>query len=414
MCYDAKELKKRGYSILRFFIRTVLENVITVFFVIWLFLIVLWAAKFSTYRRRKKNKKPRIIWGPTPILTIAVSSRAEKELGYESNTLVYQPYYLTENFDYNLEKYYKILWLRPLVPWLVFMWALIKYDVFHYFFYRGFLFPHKGKGINRLELPILKLGGKIIVVSAYGGDVRYEKKCRSGGKYNCCIDCKQRMIACVCDEELAISNVNYVNRYADVTLSMGDMVEYTPGSKNDVFYWPIDLGEVKYVGVRTTNDPPIKIVHASNHRHFKGTKYLVSAVEDLNKKGYPVDLHLVEGVPNKVARELYRDADIVAEQFIIGWHGYFAVESMALGKPVVCFIRKPEDYLPKNIECPIVNANPDNLEKRLIWLIENPDIRVELGKKGRAYVEQVFGMDRVGERLDGIYKILWEDLRIRR
>jgi len=401
-------MKSKGHPPSIYFIQMLVEWPVAIFFLFWGSLIFFWPAKLFTFLRRRRGEKPRIIWGPTPVLTISVSSRAEKSLGYKSNTLVYQPYYLTENFDYNLEKYYKILWLKPLISWLVFIWAILKYDVFHYFFYRGFLMPHRGKGINRLELPLLKFAGKTLIVSAYGGDVRYEKKCRSGGRYNCCIDCNQKMIACICDEKLAISNVSYVNRYADITLSMGDMVEYTPGSKNDVFYWPIDLEQVKYVGVRSQNDPPIKIIHASNHRHFKGTKYLLSAVENLKKKGYPIDLNLIEGVSNKRARELYRSADIVAEQFIIGWHGYFAVESMALGKPVVCFIRKPEEYLPKYTECPIVNADPDHLEECLIWLIENPDIRVELGRKGRAYIEEVFAMDRVGERLDRIYQTLWQ------
>jgi len=403
----ARIKKRKEYSKIVYFLRWMVEWPFTVFFLFWFFLILFWPAKLVTSRRKERGEKPRIIWGPTPILTISVSSRAEKRLGYQSNTLVYQPYYITDNFDYNLEKYHKILWLRPLIPWLVFTWAMLKYDVFHYFFGRGFLMPHRGKRINRIELPILKLAGKVVVVSAYGGDVRYEKKCRSEGKYNCCIDCNQKMIACICDEKLAISNVNYVNRYVDIALSMGDMVEYTPGSKNDVFYWPIDLDEVKYVGVREQNDPPIIIIHASNHRQFKGTKYLISAVENLRNEGYPIELQLIEGVSNARARELYRNADIVAEQFIIGWHGYFAVEAMALGKPVVCYIRKPKEYLPKDKECPIINADPDNLEDRLKWLIENPQIRAELGKKGRAYVEEVFALDRVGERLDTIYQTLW-------
>jgi glycosyltransferase involved in cell wall biosynthesis len=328
-------------------------------------------------------------------------------VGYQSETIVYETYYLSSEFDRDLGQFVRIRSLKPLITWLVFFWAVLRYDVFHFFFDRGFLFPHGRRGINRIELPLLKLAGKMVVVSAYGGDVRYESKSRSGGKYNCCMDCNQRMIACICDERLAVSNVNYINRYADLTLSMGDMVEYTPGSRNDVFYWSVDLDRVRYVGVREKNDPPIVIVHAPNHRQFKGTKYLTQTVERLKQKGYAIDLKLVERISNRRAMELYREADIVAEQFIIGWHGYLAVESMALGKPVVAFIRSPESYYPKNQDCPIVNANPDNLEERLTWLIENPAIRVDLAKKGRAYVEQVFSLDRVGKRLDDIYETLW-------
>ena len=79
---------------------------------------------------------------------------------------------------------------------------------------------------------------------------------------------------------------------------------------------------------------------------------------------------------------------------------------MALGKPVIAYIRKPEDYLPKGIECPIVSANPDYLKQSLITLIENPQLRYDLGVRGRRYVEQVFSLQHVGERMDRLYRQL--------
>lgn len=394
---------------MRLSLLTVVRWAISIFFLMWFVLVGMWLGRLTTYVRRKEGRRPRILWGSIPVLTISKNSRAERRFGYKSETIVYETYYLSEEFDYNLEKYARIGYLSVLIPWLVFHWAVLKYDVFQFFFDRGLLFAHGRRGFNRLELPLLKLAGKIVIVSAYGGDVRYERKSREGGDFNCCIDCDQKMIACMCDEWLAMSNVDYVNRYADMTLSMGDMVDYTPGSRNDVFYWSIDLDRVGFVGVREQNDPPIVIVHAPNHRQFKGTKYLIEAVGRLREKGYLIDLKFVEGIGNERALELYKQADIVAEQFIIGWHGYLAVEGMALGKPVVSFIRSPETYFPKDQDCPIVNANPDNLEERLTWLIENPQIRAELAVKGRAYVKEVFSSKRVGERLDQIYQSMWAD-----
>ena len=254
-------------------------------------------------------------------------------------------------------------------------------------------------------MPLLKLLGKKVIVSAYGADVRVERVTRALGTYNCCRDCTQRLVTCICDERKAARNLAHVRRYADLTLSMGDMIEYTPGSRNDVFYWAIDLKKWPFVGVSLASSP-VKVVHAPNHAQFKGTRYLVECVAQLQEEGYAVELILVQGLRNDEAMEHYKQADIVADQFLIGWHGNFAVEAMALGKPVIAYIRKPEDYLPKGIECPIVSANPDSLKHSLIMLIENPQLRYDLGVRGRRYVEQVFSLEQVGERMDRLYRQL--------
>ena len=44
-------------------------------------------------------------------------------------------------------------------------------------------------------------------------------------------------------------------------------------------------------------------------------------------------------------------------------------------------------------ECPILSATPENLISVLRELIINPDLRHELGKAGRAYVEKYHGLD---------------------
>jgi glycosyltransferase involved in cell wall biosynthesis len=397
-------MEKQSLLNLKYLLRQILIDLVSIPFVFCFFSIFLPIARIGGFCRRKKGTKFRSLWAPTPILTISTNSKAERLVGYESQSLVYQTYYLTDDFDYNLERFFRIPFFRMFVSWFVFLWAFVKYDVFHFFFDRGLLPAKAPRGINRLELPLLKMGGKKVIVSAYGGDVRYKSRCQTQGKYNCCIDCDQEFIACICSEGLAKSNINFINRYADITLSMGDMKEYTPGSRNDLFYWAIDLKGMEYVGARGENIFPIKIIHAPNHRQFKGTRYLVEAVDRLKKQGYEIELQLIEKIANREALQLYREADIIAEQFLIGWHGYLAVEGMALGKPVVCFIRKPNEDYPFGTDCPIVSADPDGLEETLLWLIQNPGVRMELGKKGRAYVEEVFSLESVGKRLDQLYQ----------
>src|SRR5207248_1810563 len=142
-----------------------------------------------------------------------------------------------------------------------------------------------------------------------------------------------------------------VRKYATGVFSMGDMIHYTPGSRNDLFFWPVDLGaeggakyDPRYPDPAGT--APVRVVHAPNHQGFKGTSYLAAAVRRLRDRGVPVELRLVERVPNREAIETYRGADVVFDQCLIGYHGYFAVEGMALGKPTVVFLRHPELYVP--------------------------------------------------------------------
>ena len=119
---------------------------------------------------------------------------------------------------------------------------------------------------------------------------------------------------------------------------------------------------------------------------------MIEACEQL-----PVDLDIVEGVHHEEARERYARADIVVDQLNAGWHGVFALEAMALGKPVVAHLdpetveQSAEGY---GIRVPIVPATKDDLAEALRPLVENPALRREIGAASRAYVEQVHDIDR--------------------
>jgi glycosyltransferase involved in cell wall biosynthesis len=110
-----------------------------------------------------------------------------------------------------------------------------------------------------------------------------------------------------------------------------------------------------------------------------------------------------------VARERYARADIVVDQLNAGWHGVFALESMALGKPVVAHL-KP-DVVERSaagygVRLPIVPATPETLVDALRPLVEQPALRREIGARSRAYVEQVHDIDRIADRLIDLYRSL--------
>jgi glycosyltransferase involved in cell wall biosynthesis len=159
-----------------------------------------------------------------------------------------------------------------------------------------------------------------------------------------------------------------------------------------------------FTPVPPSDNPRPLVVHAPSNRRKKGTQFVIDACAQL-----PVDLDIVEGVPHDVARERYAKADIVVDQLNAGWHGVFALESMALGKPVVTYLkpelvdRAAEGY---GIRLPIVPATKETLVDALRPLVEQPALRKEVGAASRAYVEQVHDIDRVADRLVDLYRSL--------
>jgi len=146
------------------------------------------------------------------------------------------------------------------------------------------------------------------------------------------------------------------------------------------------------------------VVHVPSNPMIKGTPDVLHIVEQLQAR-YPFDFRLIYNVPRDKALAIVRESDIVLDQFIIGSFGLVSLEAMALGKPALCYIRPSlVPLLPD--DCPIVNANLDNLAEILSGLLGDGALRRELGQKGRAYVEQHHDARRIAGHLIEIYQEL--------
>ncbi len=129
---------------------------------------------------------------------------------------------------------------------------------------------------------------------------------------------------------------------------------------------------------------------------------MIEACEQL-----PVELDIVEGVPHEEARDRYARADIVVDQLNAGWHGVFALESMALGKPVVTYL-KPDvvERSADGLRHPHADRARDRRRRsstRSARSSSNPRCAARSARQSRAYVEQVHDIDRVADRLVDLY-----------
>lgn len=148
------------------------------------------------------------------------------------------------------------------------------------------------------------------------------------------------------------------------------------------------------------------IVHSPSNLIVKGTSVVLKVIERLKTK-YDFEFILVHKMKRNEALNLMQRADIFLDQFILGHHGMATLEAMAFGKPVLCYIKPSmvEEYPP---DCPIINANPDNLADVLEPLLKDGRLRYEIGQRSRAYVEKYHDATKLAQKLVEIYRKLIE------
>ena len=290
--------------------------------------------------------------------------QALRRKGVDARLVVFERGKLHHEADWSLDRH------GPLPQKLVQQFAAFaklapRTDVFHFYF--GLTLIPKS-----VQFPLLEALRKKSVFHYLGSDIRGKSR-----------------------DELA-----YGTRADAEIVGSYDAIRWVPHAH--VIPPGLDLRE--FDPVPPSDNPRPLVVHAPSNREKKGTADVISALEGLD-----VDLDIVEGVPHEEARARYARADIVVDQLRAGWHGVFALESMALGKPVVTYLkpdvveRSAEGF---GIRIPIVPTTAETLARDIEPLVAQPALRKELGAQSRAYVEQVHDIDRVADRLLDVYRSL--------
>ncbi|MCW2763672.1 MAG: hypothetical protein JWR85_3873 [Marmoricola sp.] len=157
-------------------------------------------------------------------------------------------------------------------------------------------------------------------------------------------------------------------------------------------YCHISLAQWSPVYPQVDENQPLRIGHAPSHRGVKGTDLVLAAVGQLRAEGYKFELDLVEGISHEEARKRYERIDIMVDQLHAGWYGGLAVEAMALGKPVLVYIRDEDlQFIPAQMraDLPFIRVTADSISEGLRQALSMPrSALLELGRKSRAYVER--------------------------
>ena len=187
---------------------------------------------------------------------------------------MFTTYYITSDFDHNAFPLVANPACSTWFPNALFVWAMLRFDVFHFYFDGGLWSGMKIVPPARfVELPLLRLAGKRVIVSAYGADVRVKRYNDLYQPFNICNECPGVGVHCICDDR-DLSVARFTTDWANVSLAMGDMHDFVPGSRLDVPYWPIDTERIAAVGVQRDTDGPVRIAHSPNHRGVQGNEVL--------------------------------------------------------------------------------------------------------------------------------------------
>lgn len=350
---------------------------------------------------KKENRPPRILQ-ISPLTTKPyIMSRVFRKLGYPSDFLTigdpskYWLRYGEKGYDFNIDSTKRSYFIRPFYELFQFWKYATHYDVFHYHFLTSFfsLFCF-------CELKYLKKLGKKIVFHFSGCDIRDKETTIKKYELSCCTECDYPFEACT-----NVFKERYrrlAKKYGDLFLvTTPDLLQYIPEAHHLPFMR--DLLNYDSIPASPKQNGTIRIVHATNHDGIEGTHYVEEAVARLRSEGYPVELITLRKVPHERALAIYKGADISVGKLTMGYYANFQIESMAMGKPTLCYIR--EDLRKYAPDCPIVNTTPETVYENLKQLCENKELREFLGKKGVEFVKKEHDHLRIGKRLVYFYGI---------
>lgn len=329
-------------------------------------------------------------------------ANAERKLGLSANHVLINPPEGGISYPAHRTLIANRLWDHP--HWRLAARILRDYDILHLYSRPLIRISPEHRFPSGADLMVARALGIPIIMDLLGSEIRLEDEFRRKNRFHWLDGDDGGRAAVEAGKRRFISlSRGIANRMVALD---AEVQSYVPDAV--IIERAVDLDEWRYVGPSRTERP--LVVHAPSNRLFKGTEFVLQAVEELKNEGEEFDFQLIENVPNATARDMLASADIVIDQLRIGWYGVLACEAMALGKPVVVYIR-PDllDYFTAH-GCPFILADPTSVKDALRALIRDPQARQAAGVAGRSFVTRVHDARVIAGKFAAMYgEVLQEE-----
>jgi len=165
-------------------------------------------------------------------------------------------------------------------------------------------------------------------------------------------------------------------------VSTPDLLEFVPNAE-----WlpnPVDVQDLKYSKPDVSG--PLKILHAPTNRQVKNTKAVETTISALKGEGLDIEFTIVEDKKHSELIKIVSKNDLVIDWLNpdYGIYGVFSIESMALGKTVICSLN---DSLYEKYDVPIISIPPKDLADKIKELYSNRNLLVDQGKLSYDFVQ---------------------------
>ncbi|MFG1907623.1 glycosyltransferase [Kribbella sp. NPDC048928] len=237
------------------------------------------------------------------------------------------------------------------------------------------------------EIPHLLTKGLQVALIAHGSDVRIPSRHAETEPWSPFPDLDDETVDLL--ERNATRGAELFTTYPGrVYVSTPDLFDYVPNAVwcpviVDVDMWRSDAPVLEH-------KVPV-VAHAPSKSAMKGSELIDPIMQRLADRGL-ITYRRVEGVDPADMPAVYRDADIVLDQFRIGSYGVAACEAMAAGRIVVGHIAehvRARVAADTGLELPLVDATPETVEQVVLDLIANPDKGRAIAARGPDFVERV-------------------------
>lgn len=361
--------------------------------------------------KRLLNGKFNSLWGVTPIVNLRAGVAADRALNMNASSIVFTTYHTASDFDFVLSDIQSRLAVERsedvyLFRWVILIWVIANFDVFHLYNDRGIIEPAGGYGSPRFgiamrEMELYRQAGKRLYTYAYGADHRTREKTLALGKWSFCSECPDPATYCVCDDVGGAKMLEVIRGYSTAVIAHGLAMKLIPNARN-VPYLAVDVATLN---PRERVDRPsgkLLVGHFPNHPYFKGTKYLEKAVLELQSEGYRIELLQLSGKANAEILAAMQEIDVLVDQLVGGSFGLTAIEAMASGCPVICYLHAGVDVAELDA-CPIIRADPDSI-KCVLKCLMSDRVRLSAAEAaGPAYVRRNYSIEALARHLADLY-----------
>lgn len=264
---------------------------------------------------------------------------------------------------------------------LVFLYALIRCDVFIFSGFTSFL--------RFRELPLLRLLGKKVVVVFLGSDARPPI---FSGRH---LDDKGAHV----DPEEAyeeakrmVSKIRKIEKYADVIVSHTATAQFL--SRDFIRFMAVGMPINSNLVVNNDQeerDKPIRILHAPSRPLAKGSLEFRKIIEELKAEGFSIDFIELLGVPNReVLLELQKCDFVIDELYSDIPLAMFATEAAIFSKPVVVggyYALQYQNDNPDTHVPPALYVEPEDIKQAVRTMIIDSDFRLDLGRRANDFIQ---------------------------